>query len=141
MGEVISATTRFMRVSGKSSEFLSKANVLLGQAKQHRREGDLALALELSYQSALRAAGAVVAGSPVAAKKRKPSGAWDRLRMVDADAAVWADEISGFSTLRSRVANGLDTDLDEALLDHFMARVEKFLDEAERGAGWLPAVA
>lgn len=141
MGEIISATTRFARAGGKSLEFLSKARVLLAQARQHRIEGDLVLALELSYQSALRTAGAVFADSPAAAKRRKPSGAWDRLRLVDERAVAWADELSGFSPVRSRAVNGLDVNLTEGMIDRFMARVEEFLDEAEGETGWLPAVA
>ncbi|MFP7364452.1 SAV_6107 family HEPN domain-containing protein [Corynebacterium callunae] len=136
MGEIISATTRFMRVQGKEAEFLSKATVLLRQAKQHRREGDLLLALELGYQSALRTAGAVIAGSPVAKRKRKPRGAWDQLRLVDAQAATWADELSQFSQLRSRAASGLAVSLSQEKLDRFLLQVAHFLEEAEQSLGW-----
>lgn len=141
MGEVISATTRFARAGGKSAEFLSKARVLLAQSVQCREEGDLVLALELSYQSALRTAGAVFADSPAAARKRKPSGAWDRLRMVDEKAAAWADELSAYSRIRARAVNGLEVNLTVGLVAGFMTRVEQFLSEAEGETGWLPAVA
>lgn len=141
MGEVISATTRFARAGGKSTEFLSKARVLLAQSIRHREEGDLVLALELSYQSALRTAGAVFADSAAAARRRKPTGAWERLRLVDEKAAAWADELSGFSRIRARAVNGLDVNLTGAMVDAFMVRVEQFLSEAEDETGWLPAVA
>lgn len=141
MGEIISATTRFAQVGGKRAEFLGKARVLLGQARAARREGDLLPALEFTYQSALRTAGAVIAGSAVAARKRKPKGAWDQLRMVGPEAAAWAEELSAFSGLRSRAASGLDVNLGTATLDRFMARVADFLEEAEHGSGWLPEAA
>lgn len=141
MGEIISATTRFARVGGKSAEFLSKARVLLAEARRYRREGDLVLALEFSYQSALRTAGAVFADSPAAARKRKPTGAWERLRLVDERAEAWADELSAFSRIRSRAASGLDVNLTEKVVDGFIVRVQEFLDEADGDIGWLPAVA
>lgn len=141
MGEIISATTRFSRAGGKSTEFLSKARILLAEAERHRREGDLVLALELSYQAALRTAGAVFANSALASRKRLPKGAWERLRLVDDRAAAWADELSAFSRVRSRAASGLEVHLTATTLDSFMCRVEDFLDEAEGGTGWLPAVA
>lgn len=141
MGEIISATTRFARQGGKSSEFLTKARVLLSQAEECRRQGDLMLALEFSYQSALRTAGAVFADSPAAARKRPPRGAWERLRLVDEASAAWADELSAFSRIRSRASSGLDVHLSEGMVDNFMARVEQFLEEAEDGTGWLTAVA
>lgn len=141
MGEIISATTRFARAGGKSTEFLSKARVLLAQAARCREEGDLGLALELSYQSALRTAGAVFADSPAAAKRRKPSGAWERLRLVDEKASEWADELSAFSRVRARAVNGLEVNLTESMIDGFIIRVEEFLSEAEGETGWLPAVA
>lgn len=133
MGDVISATTRFERVGGKRAQFFSKAHILLEQAHTYRGEGDLLLALEMSYQSALRTAGAVVAGSDVAARKRKPKSAWDQLQLVGDEAAEWAAELSQFSTIRSRASSGLDITLSVADLDRFMARVALFLEEAQHG--------
>ncbi|BAU96504.1 hypothetical protein N24_2242 [Corynebacterium suranareeae] len=135
MGDVISATTRFERQGGKRAQFLSKANILLEQAHSYRGEGDLLLALEMSYQSALRTAGAVVAGSAVAARKRKPKSAWDQLHMVGEEAAAWADELSQFSMIRSRANSGLQISLTPAQLDQFMSRVAQFLEEAQQGFG------
>ncbi|ANE05369.1 SAV_6107 family HEPN domain-containing protein [Corynebacterium crudilactis] len=133
MGDIISATIRFERIGGKRAQFLSKAHTLLEQAHTCRGEGDLLLALEMSYQSALRTAGAVVAGSAVAARKRKPKSAWDQLQLVGLEAAVWAAELSQFSTIRSRANSGLDISLSEADLDQFIARVAQFLEEAQQG--------
>lgn len=135
MGDVISATTRFERAGGKRAKFLDKASVLLSQAHSYRGEDDLLMALEMSYQSALRTAGAVVADSAVATKKRKPKSAWDQLRLVSPEAAVWADELSAYSTLRSRANSGLEVSLTSAGLDQFMSRVSQFLEVAQLGFG------
>ncbi|ALC06352.1 hypothetical protein CDES_09835 [Corynebacterium deserti GIMN1.010] len=137
MGEIVSATTRFGRSGGKREQFLSKAQILIEQAHTYRGEGDLLLALEMSYQSALRAAGAIIAGSAVASRKRKPKSAWDQLRLVGDEAAMWAEELSAFSTIRSRANSGLEISLSPAELDNFMARVSLFLEEAEFGFGFL----
>lgn len=141
MGEVISATTRFARPGGPSGEFLEKARILLHQARQYRRDGDLALALEFGYRSSLRTAGAMIASSPVAQRTRKPRGAWNQLALVDDTAAAWAIELSSFSRVRSRASSGLEVDLSEAYIDGFLTRVEAFMDEGVRGAGWLSSAA
>ena len=79
MATVISATTRFGgRGEAKRAEFLGKAHVLLTQSQVALRAGDEASALELAYQAALRTAGARIAVSAVAQRKRKPHGAWNR---------------------------------------------------------------
>ena len=136
MGEIISATTRFMQVNGKEAEFLAKSAILLRQAHKHRNDGELTLALEIGYQSALRTAGAVIAGSPVAKRKRKPRGAWQQLRFVNAQSAMWAEELSKYSQIRSRAASGLEIDLSTEGLDEFLGKVRNFHDEVEQGLGW-----
>ncbi|WP_080794065.1 SAV_6107 family HEPN domain-containing protein [Corynebacterium pacaense] len=141
MGEIISATTRFTATGGRSAEFLEKANILLDQARQYRRAGDLSLALEFGYRSSLRTAGAIIAASPVSKRKRKPRGAWNQLALVDGAAADWATELSAFSRIRSRASSGLEVNLSEEYIDGFLSRVGAFLDEGERGAGWLPSAA
>lgn len=139
MATIISATTRFG--GGKRGEFLDKAHTLLAQARTLHNAGDSDSALENAYQAALRTAGARVAGSAVARKKRKPQGAWAQLALVDDAGVSQAQEFSAFSRLRARVYSGIEAGVDSVTVADFIQRVQVFIDFAEEEAGLIADVA
>lgn len=143
MAQIISATTRFAGAGAgtRRANFILKAQALLAQASTHRAAGEWDLALEVAYQAALRTAGARISASAVAGKRRRPSGAWDQLRMVDADGERWALTFSQYSRLRSRVASGLERDVDPEIVVAVIGLATEFLAEVEAEAGWVPAAA
>jgi len=142
MATVISATTRFGgRGEAKRAEFLEKAHVLLTQSQVALRAGDEASALELAYQAALRTAGARIAVSAVAQRKRKPHGAWDQLALVDETGVEQAADFKAFSKLRSRVSSGMEVEVDPVIVREFVQRVRGFLDSVDAEAGWVSEVA
>lgn len=141
MSQVISATTKFSGPAHKREEFLSKAAVLLAEARAHQANGQHDIALESAYRAALRTAGARIAGSKVAKRVRKPQGAWEQLKLVDDEGKQWAEVFEAFSRTRSRVASGLDFNIEPLVVARLIAHVEEFLNEAEIEAGWLPAAA
>lgn len=143
MGRIISATTRFTGSGGggRRSEFILKAQALLGQAVEQRAAGQWDLALESAYQAALRTAGARISASPVATRRGRPSGAWDQLRLVDAEGQRWALVFGRYSRTRSRVASGLERDVDPAVVGELIALATEFLLEVEAESGWVPTAA
>lgn len=141
MAQVISATTRFSRRGGRQAEFLAKAKVLLAQSQDHFGAGDIDLALEYAYQAALRVAGARVAESPVAHRKRKPTNAWEQLRLVDDDGVRQAGSFERYSRFRSRVSSGIELDPDPATVACVMELAAAFLAEVELGEGTVFAAA
>lgn len=143
MAQIISATTRFAGAGAgtRRADFILKARALLAQAVDYRADGEWDLALEVAFQAALRTAGARISASPVAARRRRPSNAWDQLRLVDEDGVRWATEFSQYSRLRSRVSSGLDLSVDHDVVNRVMELAAQFLAEVEEEAGWLPAAA
>ncbi|MDO5097906.1 MAG: SAV_6107 family HEPN domain-containing protein [Corynebacterium sp.] len=141
MSTVVSATTRFNDRPVKSAEFIHKAHLLLSEAIGYRSQGRLDLALEYAYQAALRTAAARIAQSAVAKRSRKPTNAWDQLRLVDAVSAQWADTLGQYSRLRSRVSSGIDTEVDAAVVDRLIRLAGEFLDAVEFNDGGTPAAA
>lgn len=135
MAQVISATTRFALGGGKRAEFLAKARTLLSQSEQHFRAGEIDLALEYAYQAALRVAGARIADSPVAQRRRKPSGAWAQLRLVDVEGQRQAAVFERYSRFRSQVSSGIERDPDPARVAEVTAEAKAFLAEVELGTG------
>ncbi|MGD7003217.1 SAV_6107 family HEPN domain-containing protein [Corynebacterium halotolerans] len=135
MAQVISATTRFARGGGKRAEFLAKARFLLDQSREHYRAGEVDLALEYAYQSALRTAGARIAGSPVAQRKRRPTNAWDQLKLVDETGVAQAQVFEHYSRFRSRVSSGIERDPDRAAVAALMEKAAAFLAEVELDIG------
>ena len=135
MSAVVSATTRFnsqpRKTKNNSGEFLHKAHLLLAEAIEFQREGRCDLALEAAYQAALRTAAARIAQSPVAARKRKPTSAWEQLRMVGESEAEWAKFFSGYSTFRSRVGSGIETKVPVERVTMLISQVGSFLDDVE----------
>lgn len=133
MAQIISATrTRsYGRAGGKRARFLFQARELLDAARGYAAEGRFDQALEVAYQSALRTAGARVAVSAVARRRRLPSSAWDRLALVGVEEKRWAESFKGYSRTRARVASGLDEVPGEDFVYGLMQRAAQFLDESE----------
>lgn len=141
MTNVVSATTKFSGRPSKREEFLSKAAVLLVEARAQQAAGRYDVALETAYRAALRTAGARIAASKVAKRVRKPQGAWEQLKLVDESGKQWAEVFEAFSRKRARVASGLDFNVEPLIVARLVAHVEEFLAEAEIEAGWLPNAA
>ncbi len=143
MAQIISATTRFTGAGAgtRRADFILKAQALLSQARAHRGAGEWDLALESAYQAALRTAGARISASVVAGRRRRPTGAWDQLRMVDAEGERWAVVFGQYSRLRSRVASGLERDADPEVVSTVIELAARFLAEVEAEAGWVSAAA
>lgn len=143
MARIISATTRFAGAGSgtRRADFIFKARGLLATAVRHRRAGEWDQALESAYQAALRTAGARISASAVAGRRRRPTNAWDQLCLVDAEGERWALAFAQYSRLRSRVASGLERDVDPTVVDRVISMVTEFLAETEAEAGWAPAAA
>lgn len=141
MSNVVSATTKFRGRSTKREEFISKADALLAEARVQHAAGNHDVALESAYRAALRTAGARIAASKVAKRVRKPQGAWEQLKLVDEDGKQWAEVFEAFSRTRSRVASGLDFNVEPLIVARLIVHVEEFLAEVEKEAGWLSAAA
>lgn len=147
MAKIISATTRFVGAGTgvdrgtRRADFILKARALLAQSRSHREAGEWELALETAYQAALRSAGARISGSAVSKRRRRPSGAWEQLRLVDESGERRAGEFEQYSRLRSRVASGLEPDVDHGIVNRIMSMAEEFLAEVELEAGWTTAAA
>ena len=135
MAQIISATrTRSLgREGGKRARFLFQARELLDVARVYAAEGRFDQALEVAYQSALRTAGARVAASVVARRRRLPSSAWDRLALVGVEDKRWAESFKGYSRTRARVSSGLDEAPSEEYVYGLMQHAAQFLDESEAG--------
>lgn len=113
MNSIISATTGATYGTvprpTRHDKFLDSARGLLADAHLRIAHGEYDLAVESAYRAALRTAGAVIAESvAVAKRKRLPTSAWDKLRITGPQGEMWADVFSGYSTLRGRVASGIE---------------------------------
>lgn len=137
MSRIISATTRSAPGGRSRDRYLFAAGVVLEQARDHLREGEMGLALEYAYRAALRTAGARIAASGVLARRRRvPSSAWDKLVLIDEAGARRAQEFRGYSAVRSRVSSGIERDPEPAMVQELIVRTKNFLAEAEAEAGW-----
>ncbi len=131
MSNVVSATTRFARRVEGAQRLLEGAHIHLAQADRLFFQGDMCSALEYAYRAALRAAGARVAMSSIAARKRKPTSAIEQLRLVGASESLWADRIAGYSRLRSRVSTGVEVKVAAQSVQDLMTIVSNFLHDIE----------
>lgn len=142
MAQIISATTQFkgkgLTGSGmaKQRHFLGKAVELLAQARKSAAEGRMEEALEYAYQAGLRTAGARVAVSTVAQRRRKPSSAWEQLMLVSDGDAQWAKDFGRYSRLRARVASGLEDEVSDAVVYEVMDLAARFVDDTEAFAAF-----
>ncbi|MCF4006274.1 hypothetical protein L1O03_03655 [Corynebacterium uropygiale] len=108
-----------------------KAHSLLEQAEAQREQGDYAHAFESAYQAALRTAGSRIEEAGLRRRRRVPSGAWQRLALIDERGAYWAEVFRRFSSTRQRLMAGVRGIDDPRRLDELLARVGEFLDECE----------
>lgn len=132
MTAVVSATTKvFGARLGKRATFIGRASVLLRDAVSSYASGQYADALELAYQAALRTAGAYVAASPIARRRRLPTGAWNQLKLVGDDGKAWAETFSSYSRVRARLINGLDSQVDQETVAELIELAGHFLDHVE----------
>ena len=95
----------------------------------------------MAYRASLRAAGARVAASTVARRRRLPSSAWEQVALIGPADAQWAAEFKDYSRVRSRVASGLDPVPGEDAVYEYLALAARYVDvtESELGFGGLAA--
>lgn len=147
MAQVISATAaarsrnREALQSVRRDRFMGQALDLLADARKSAARGRLEDALEMAYRASLRAAGARVAASTVASRRRLPSSAWEQVALIGPADAQWAAEFKGYSRVRSRVASGLDPVPGEDAVYEYLALAARYVDatESELGFGGLAA--
>ncbi|OFS24098.1 hypothetical protein HMPREF3067_00085 [Corynebacterium sp. HMSC04H06] len=101
--------------------------MLIEQAREYAADGRFEEALEVAYQAGLRTAGARIAVSMVARRKRKPSSAWEQLALVSAEDKEWAQEFGQYSKLRSRVSLGLEDGVEEDAVFELMGLAARFM--------------
>ncbi|MCQ9342275.1 SAV_6107 family HEPN domain-containing protein [Corynebacterium kozikiae] len=129
MSTIVSATTSAMRGgngASKKQRLVVNAEYLLAESSKSLQAGDQVCAFDYAYQASLRLAGARIAESPVAKRVRKPSGAWDQLRMVDAQAAQWADVFQPYSQTHRRMISGLSHTMTAERILAFQYKVWEF---------------
>ena len=121
MSSVVSATTS--KAYGSTSRpsrrdtFLTSADSLLLAAREEVERGQFDLAMESAYRAALRVAGAVCAGSSAVKKrKRLPTSAWEKLALTGLQGEQWAARFKQFSRERGRVASGIQSNPDPAVV-------------------------
>lgn len=136
MAQIISAASKFSasRQGVKRGHFLSQAHLLLSQAQHAVAVGKDVEAFEFAYQAALRTAGAWVAESAVSKRRKLPSSAWERLELVGPVAREWAGEFKGLSRRRSRLMNGLDSEVSSEEVKALIERAIAFLYAVEVGS-------
>ncbi|MCG7274975.1 MULTISPECIES: SAV_6107 family HEPN domain-containing protein [Corynebacterium] len=147
MAQVISATAaarsrnREALQSVRRDRFMGQALDLLADARKSAARGRLEDALEMAYRASLRAAGARVAASTVARRRRLPSSAWEQVALIGPADAQWAAEFKDYSRVRSRVASGLDPVPGEDAVYEYLALAARYVDvtESELGFGGLAA--
>jgi hypothetical protein len=118
--------------------FIIEAERLL---ERSRMEPTLEGRLTWSYRAALRTAGAVI---QYARKKRRrlPAGsAWARVRALSDDFGDWCDIFDRHARLVARAEMGLETELDDTVVEQVYCDACEFLDEVRSTVGYLPDVA
>lgn len=123
-------------VSSQALVFLGRAGALLAQA----RNAGPADRLELSYQAALRVAGAVLAENP-GRRHKSDQGAWSRVRRHAPAYASWAARFQVLSPVRDDARLGLEHKIDELEARRVQAMAAEFLAEVEADFGMLTDVA
>ena len=146
MSSIQSATTNSVARTASSisrrDRFFDSAHELLSSARADVRDGALDNAMENAYRAALRVAGAVNADSPVIRKrKRLPTNAWKKLALTSARGSDWASTFMAYSAQRGRVASGIETHPDRAVVENLISLVEQFLAESLPGSTAAPLVA
>ena len=116
---------------------------MLERAESRLRESDVvtdsAEAFSALYQSALRAAGAVLAVSEHPTRRRGSRSAWARLPQAMPELSEWATYFAGLSRLRADTEAGIRSVTDEQIaelrpkVDEFLHVVEREILRLERG--------
>ena len=123
-------------LSAQAVSFLGRADSLLAQAKT----ASPADRLDLSYQAALRVAGAVIAEKP-GRRRKADNGAWARVRRHAPAYAPWAARFEALTPRWEDVRIGLARGVDELEARRVQALATDFLAEVEADFGMLPDVA
>ena len=123
-------------LSPQAVTFLGRASSLLSQA----RVAAPADRLDLSYQAALRVAGAVLAANP-GRRRKEDHSAWARVRRHAPEYSGWAARFEAFSRQWEDVRLGLARGVDELEARRVQAMAADFLAEVEADLGMLSEVA
>ena len=123
-------------LSPQAVTFLGRASSLLSQA----RVAAPADRLDLSYQAALRVAGAVLAANP-GRRRKEDHSAWARVRRHAPEYSGWAARFEAFSRQWEDVRLGLARGVDELEARRVQAMAADFLAEVEAAFGMLSDVA
>ena len=123
-------------LSPQAVTFLGRASSLLSQA----RVAAPADRLDLSYQAALRVAGAVLAANP-GRRRKEDHSAWARVRRHAPEYSGWAARFEAFSRQWEDVRLGLARGVDELEARRVQAMAADFLAEVEADFGTLSEVA
>ncbi len=123
-------------LSSQAVNFLGRAASLLAQAKT----ASPADRLDLSYQAALRVAGALIAENPGRRCKADQS-AWARVRRHAPEYAPWAARFEALSRQWEDVRLGLARGVDELEARRVQSLAADFLAEVEADFGMLSGVA
>lgn len=123
-------------LSPQAVTFLGRASSLLSQA----RVAAPADRLDLSYQAALRVAGAVLAANP-GRRRKEDHSAWARVRRHAPEYSGWAARFEAFSRQWEDVRLGLARGVDELEARRVQVMAADFLAEVEADFGMLSDVA
>ncbi|QGS33694.1 hypothetical protein FOB82_00750 [Corynebacterium xerosis] len=123
-------------LSPQAVTFLGRASSLLSQA----RVAAPADRLDLSYQAALRVAGAVLAANP-GRRRKEDHSAWARIRRHAPEYSGWAARFEAFSRQWEDVRLGLARGVDELEARRVQVMAADFLAEVEADFGMLSDVA
>lgn len=110
-------------------KLVASAEMLVDKARAYLRDGDASQALEFAYWAGLRLAGARVAVSSVAKRRRKPTSAWEQLALIDAAGKQWAHRFQPYSRLCRDIELGLGAEISELQVASLFKLVEEFLVE------------
>ncbi|MFD8878857.1 SAV_6107 family HEPN domain-containing protein [Corynebacterium xerosis] len=136
IGNGRSAVVASSGLSPQAVTFLGRASSLLSQS----RVAAPADRLDLSYQAALRVAGAVLAANP-GRRRKEDHSAWARVRRHAPEYSGWAARFEAFSRQWEDVRLGLARGVDELEARRVQAMAADFLAEVEADFGMLSDVA
>ncbi|MDO4928325.1 MAG: SAV_6107 family HEPN domain-containing protein [Corynebacterium sp.] len=124
-------TASLLPAGSKAARLCRYAHFLLAQAEEFDLNGDPNTAFEYFYRAALRVGAARVALSPIGARKRKPKGVWEQLKMVDRTCVDWAKAFEALALTRRRAATFASYTVSEEALVQIRDLVERFLVDTE----------
>ena len=145
MAPIVSATTKISSIrTGRTRtremngqlrrlQFIAQAERLLEQARAYAGNARFEDALEVAYQAGLRTAGARIAVSKVAKRKRVPASAWDKMSLLGAEDIRWAKEFSQYSKIRERLISGMERVAPEETVYQLLELAGRFLADTQDG--------